>query len=380
MEQTGMPTDEHLAFQLSKLVTETCENGALTSSVNGHYLADQRLVELHTEKVPFVTRTIGRETLALIREKARWLISGIGVIGTLAVASPAHASGETSKTVSASQETTEVYDDTTDERLYPRPDENVNQNKWGYRSKECVWFAGLRLEEAGVPEGRFAHLGQANEWIENAANKFELIDNEPAVGAVIVISQASNGAGHIGVVELVDKLKGTVTYSEYNGMRRHGYSVRTISLADAQKQQFIHFEIEPVADGAFVEAFYDKNLKDEITKDAGLFKGSYIVSPNGEYKLLLTAGGNLVLYDKDFNIINESKTKGKGVQNAEIRRIGGKNMFALINSSGKSIRKWPIGSTATSVKLQNNGGFIGRAKKKATISVFGPRNKLKNQR
>ena len=102
----------------------------------------------------------------------------------------------------------------------------------------CTWYAYERRAQSGRPVGSF--WGNANTWASAARSNGYLVNNSPAAGAVF--QTRAGGYGHVGYIESVDYVNGTVTYSDMNG--KAGWNrvgSETISLSEAQsKWTFIH--------------------------------------------------------------------------------------------------------------------------------------------
>ena len=102
----------------------------------------------------------------------------------------------------------------------------------------CTWYAYERRAQSGRPVGSF--WGNANTWASAARSNGYLVNNSPAAGAVF--QTRAGGYGHVGYIESVDYVNGTVTYSDMNGLAGwNRVGSETISLSEAQsKWTFIH--------------------------------------------------------------------------------------------------------------------------------------------
>lgn len=108
-----------------------------------------------------------------------------------------------------------------------------NRYDYGY----CTWYAYNRRAELGRPVGSF--WGNASTWAGFARSSGYLVNNSPAVGAVMQDSYTAGGYGHVAVVESVGG-DGTVTISEMNYAGWNVKSFRTLDAGQAARYNYIH--------------------------------------------------------------------------------------------------------------------------------------------
>lgn len=104
----------------------------------------------------------------------------------------------------------------------------------------CTWYAYERRAKMGRPIGSF--WGNASSWAYSAQRAGMTVNNTPAPGAIFQTGGGYSGMGHVGIIDSVDFKKGTVTYSDMNGLAGFGrVGQDTISLSDAKARwTFIH--------------------------------------------------------------------------------------------------------------------------------------------
>ena len=109
-----------------------------------------------------------------------------------------------------------------------------NRYSYGY----CTWYAYNRRAELGRPIGSF--WGDAVSWAYNARSSGYLVNNTPAVGAVLHDPYSAPPWGHVAIVESVDA-NGNVLLSEmnYRGWNRVTMD-RTLDAAQAARFNYIH--------------------------------------------------------------------------------------------------------------------------------------------
>lgn len=106
-----------------------------------------------------------------------------------------------------------------------------NKYVYGY----CTWYAYERRAAMGRPVGSF--WGNANTWAAAARSQGFSVGSEPVAGAIFQTSAGGGGYGHVGIIDSVDPVAGTVTYSDMNGIagwNRIGTNTISISAAKAQ--------------------------------------------------------------------------------------------------------------------------------------------------
>ena len=108
-----------------------------------------------------------------------------------------------------------------------------NRYSYGY----CTWYAYNRRAELGRPIGSF--WGDAISWASYARNSGYLVNNTPAVGAVLQDPNSAPPWGHVAVVEEV-KGDGSVVVSEMNYVGWNRLSYRTILPGEARSYNYIH--------------------------------------------------------------------------------------------------------------------------------------------
>lgn len=105
-----------------------------------------------------------------------------------------------------------------------------NRYSYGY----CTWYAYNRRAELGMPIGSL--WGHAATWAYAARSAGYLVDNTPAVGAVM---QNGGGYGHVAVVEQMFE-DGSFRISEMNYAGWNIVSSRTLTAGQAGSYSFIH--------------------------------------------------------------------------------------------------------------------------------------------
>lgn len=108
-----------------------------------------------------------------------------------------------------------------------------NKYDYGY----CTWYAYKRRAELGRPVGSF--WGNASTWASYARGSGYLVNNTPAVGAVLQNSWQAGGYGHVAVVESVNG-DGSIYISEMNYAGWNVTSSRTVSAGEAASYNYIH--------------------------------------------------------------------------------------------------------------------------------------------
>lgn len=108
-----------------------------------------------------------------------------------------------------------------------------NRYDYGY----CTWYVYNRRAEMGRPIGSF--WGNAATWASFARGSGYVVNNIPAVGAVMQDSYSAGGYGHVAVVE-AKHADGSITISEMNYAGWNVKSSRTIDAGQASRYNFIH--------------------------------------------------------------------------------------------------------------------------------------------
>lgn len=104
-----------------------------------------------------------------------------------------------------------------------------------YAFGNCTWYAYERRAQLGRPVGSF--WGNAATWASGARAAGYLVNNTPAVGAVM---QNGGGYGHVAVVESVNS-DGSITVSEMNYAGNFNRTTsRTVSAGTAAGFTYIH--------------------------------------------------------------------------------------------------------------------------------------------
>lgn len=108
-----------------------------------------------------------------------------------------------------------------------------NRYDYGY----CTWYAFNRRAALGRPVGGM--WGNASSWASLARASGFLVNNRPAVGAVLQTANAAGGYGHVAVVESVNA-NGSILISEMNYAGWNVKSTRTISADSVGSYNYIH--------------------------------------------------------------------------------------------------------------------------------------------
>jgi surface antigen len=118
--------------------------------------------------------------------------------------------------------------------LYQGPLSTTDTYDWG----NCTYWAALLRQQAGdpIPNG----WGNASSWALNAKLDGYVVNNTPATGAIMQISDVDNGLGHVAYVESVDSLTGAWTISEMNVKGLDIVDTRTYPASAAAGFNFIH--------------------------------------------------------------------------------------------------------------------------------------------
>lgn len=105
-----------------------------------------------------------------------------------------------------------------------------------YSAGNCTWYAYERRAQIGRPIGGL--WGNAYSWAASARGAGFVVNNSPAVGAVIQTSSGGGGYGHVGVVERFEGDNMIISDMNYAG-----YNVvtwRSIPMSQAGGYFYIH--------------------------------------------------------------------------------------------------------------------------------------------
>lgn len=112
-------------------------------------------------------------------------------------------------------------------------------NRYAYGN--CTYYAYERRLQMGRPIGSF--WGNASSWAYNARAAGLLVDNNPAVGAIMQNGGGYGGYGHVAIVESVNP-DGSFRVSEmnayYNGGGFNKVSYRDVPASSRYSYNFIH--------------------------------------------------------------------------------------------------------------------------------------------
>ncbi len=244
------------------------------------------------------------------------------------------------------------------------PDE---YDSYGLPARECYSYAVWRAAQNGTSPERA--IGVVSE--EAALDQYEVVDKIPAVGAVFA------SPGHVMYVEEIN-IGGDpdrIRVSDYNGKGGpYSYAVQILSVSSLiDHGSFVHLELPPVANGAFAGASPDKGKKNTIGSRGILESSTYIVSPNGQFNLLLDYQGNVGMYDKEegFSKLWQSNTAGSNADglNIELSARKGRNNRLVLwryesedSAAHVTVKSWSIGK-ANRVVINDDGtisGFKGK--------------------
>jgi LysM repeat protein len=107
----------------------------------------------------------------------------------------------------------------------------------GYSFGYCTYWAAGRRAETGNPIP--SNWGNANTWDEYSRASGYLVDNVPAVGAILQYDGGAEGIYHVAYVEEV-RADGSVVISEMNVAGWNRLSYRTFTPAQAAAYDYIH--------------------------------------------------------------------------------------------------------------------------------------------
>ncbi len=108
-------------------------------------------------------------------------------------------------------------------------------NRYAYGN--CTWWVYERRAAIGRPVGSF--WGNGGSWAYSGRAAGFLVNNSPAVGAVLV---EAGSPGHAAIVESVNP-DGSIVISEMNNAAYGGFNIvnnRTISAGQASAYQYVH--------------------------------------------------------------------------------------------------------------------------------------------
>lgn len=109
-----------------------------------------------------------------------------------------------------------------------------NTYAWG----NCTYWVFIKRKEAGKPIANT--WGNAADWAWHARLEGYVVDQTPAVGAIMQTANAAEGLGHVAYVTEVNMAAGTWKISEMNSKGLNIISDRTRTMAQALDYNFIH--------------------------------------------------------------------------------------------------------------------------------------------
>jgi len=109
-----------------------------------------------------------------------------------------------------------------------------NTYAWG----NCTYWVFIKRKEAGNPIPNT--WGNAADWAWHARLEGYVVDQSPAVGAIMQTANSAGGLGHVAYVTKVDAVTGSWTISEMNVKGLNVVSERTLTILDTNKYNFIH--------------------------------------------------------------------------------------------------------------------------------------------
>jgi surface antigen len=109
-----------------------------------------------------------------------------------------------------------------------------NTYAWG----NCTYWVFIQRLNAGNPIPNT--WGNAATWAYYAELQGYVVDQTPAVGAIMQTANSAKGLGHVAYVIAVDPATGAWTISEMNSKGLNVVSERTLTAANALDYNFIH--------------------------------------------------------------------------------------------------------------------------------------------
>lgn len=237
---------------------------------------------------------------------------------------------------------------------------------------ECESFVHWKLLQQGVDPDR----ASAAVSPEQAKSQFERVDDLPATGAIATYTKPEGG-GHIMYIKAFDGKY--ITYEDFNGKggARH-YWTETVTIEEFKAQrpgiQFIHLELPPVANGAFIATAYDEEKKNTLSQsNNNLFTSNYLRSPNGRHVAVFNKG-NFAKYDteKNFEQTWQSNTTGKNGERLEIEIRDKKQSNRLImrDEDGRIVWSLNLGIGVNKFTLNDDGTFtLYKGNKRLATSI-----------
>lgn len=255
---------------------------------------------------------------------------------------------------------------------YPYLGAKSGGDPWGYGKGGCESYVAWAATQNGTSSNRVSNLTDAIDWLKTAKQRGEIIDQNPAAGAIAISTIGGNGKGHAAIVESVVEVNGEKIITMSDMGREAGFSrwrVTHNELMEAEratngvaKTYFVHFELPaPAKSGESSPLTEAQRIKvNKIDAKTSLESNTYIQSKNKRYSVLLDKFGNLAAYDKksDYNKVWESGTKGKGGTSVEVKQSKKSNSLVITNSRNKRVKAWNIGK-ATKVAIGNDGTLAG---------------------
>jgi surface antigen len=109
-----------------------------------------------------------------------------------------------------------------------------NTYAWG----NCTYWVFIRRQEAGKPIPNT--WGNAADWAWHARTEGYVVDQTPAVGAIMQTADSAGGLGHVAYVMEVNSPARTWKISEMNSKGLNIVDDRTHTMTEALNYNFIH--------------------------------------------------------------------------------------------------------------------------------------------